>query len=162
MDLTKAINVYKYLESYSEEQKNNHELKINQTLLSQETVEKLKLLKEKVSIVVFSESYCPDCFVVVPILMKIAEQNNKINLYFMPRNGNENLLTEYTGKSRIPTIMVFSYEEELKGEYIEFPIILKKDMIGRISEEIDELIEKYRMCKYNDLVEKEIVTIVIG
>lgn len=157
IDLNKTMSYSQYLAGYTPEQASKQKDLYQQVILSEEVVEKIKVLQNKTNIVVFSEGFCPDCHVVIPFVVKIAEINNNIKLHFMNRTGNEQLLIDMTGEARIPTIMFFTEDMQPKGVYVEFPEALKERMSGNSIDEIKTVVNEYRQGKYNELIEAQIV-----
>lgn len=159
IDLNKSMSYEEYVKGYTQEQIESQEDKYKQALLSADNIRKVKELKSKVNILVFSEGYCPDCHVTIPFIMKMTELNENIQVYFMNKSGNEELLNEFTGDARIPTVMFFTENLEPKGVYIEFPEALKDIMSGKSMDGVKQLVKDYRNGLYNELIEKQIVDI---
>ena len=133
----------------------------NSTNISSITKESLKSLTSTVNVAVFSEGYCPDCIVTLPFIKRMAEENKNINLYCFPKTGYENFLEECTGDARIPTIITFDNEMNPKGAYVEFPKKLIDKMAPLKIEEKKNLINDYRLRKYNSFIEKELLDILL-
>ncbi|MCJ7687712.1 MAG: thioredoxin family protein [Clostridiaceae bacterium] len=133
----------------------------NSTNISLITKESLKSLTSTVNVAVFSEGYCPDCIVTLPFIKRMAEENKNINLYCFPKTGYENFLEECTGDARIPTIITFDNEMNPKGAYVEFPKKLIDKMAPLKIEEKKNLINDYRLRKYNSFIEKELLDILL-
>lgn len=130
------------------------------TKLSSSTKEKLNDLNQVVNVVVFSESYCPDCTVTVPFVKRIQEQNDNIKLFFFDRKGNEEIMEELTGDARIPTVVTFTEDMEPKGAYVEIPKAVLERLVEIGHEKQNELIQQYRSGKYNTYIEEDLVKIV--
>lgn len=159
IDVKDGLNFEEYLkkdEKYEVMYKKCYE----NTLLSEENIDKIKELKETVNIVIFSEGYCPDCAVTLPFLEKIQSYNKNIKIGIFPRSGNEQLIEEFTGDSRIPTVLSFSKNMEPKGAYVEVPEEVTTKLISSPSKERGNLIEDYRKGKYNNLIEEQLVKII--
>jgi thiol-disulfide isomerase/thioredoxin len=159
IDLGKTMSYDEYMKGYTAEQAAKQKEKYEQAMLSEAAVKKIEALKDKTKIIIFSEGFCPDCHVVIPFVTKAAETNDKIELHFMNRTGNEQLLADMTGEARIPTIMFFTEKMQPKGVYVEFPETLKEKMSGKSIEEIKSIVNEYRLGKYNELIETQIVEI---
>lgn len=126
---------------------------INITInLNNKTKDALKILNSKVKILLFAENYCPDCRIMVPFLEKIQMQNSNIAVYIFKRQGNEELLKEITGETSIPTALIYDDNMKLKGKYVEMPKKIKGTLLA---------VPKYRMGKYNDEIEEELLNMVI-
>ena len=133
----------------------------NSTNLSSGTKESLQDLTSTVNVAVFSEGYCPDCIVTLPFIKRMAEENKNIKLYCFPKSGYENFLEEYTGESRIPTIITFDEEMNPKGAYVEFPKKLLEKMTSLKIEEKKNLVNDYRQGKHNSIIEEELLDILL-
>ena len=113
--------------------------------LSLENINQIKKIKKPISIIVFSEPYCPDCTIGTTIINKIAKENPNISIRYYSREGNEELLMKYTKKTKIPSII------SNQKCYIEFP--QKIEPINQIK------IDQYRQGNYNAEVIKELIDI---
>ncbi|MDP4089572.1 MAG: thioredoxin family protein [Bacillota bacterium] len=161
IEIKEGMNKEQYMALHNCEESRELVEKINEINLSREIQARLKSIKEKVNIVVFSEGYCPDCKVVVPYLVRMAELNENIHIKYFLRKGNEELLQNLSGETRIPTVVTFDYNMNPKGIFVEVPAELKAEMSGKGLEDIKKLISQYREGKYNDLVEKSLLDIII-
>lgn len=159
LDLSKTLTFNDYLKNYPEEKRKVQCSILEKTKLSVETMDRIKKIDKPINMIVFTESYCPDCIVTLPFAKRISEANNNIRLYIMPLKGNEALLEEYAGEKRIPTVMTFKENMEPVGIYIEMPKALKERMIGMNEEERKRIIDDYREGKYNKLIEDELLNI---
>lgn len=159
-DLSGAFTFDEYVEKSTEEKRKVQMDALERTVLSDNAKNKIKQINEEINIVVFSESYCPDCVITLPFIKRIEELNNKIKMYMMPLKGNEAVLEECVGEKRIPTVMAFDSKMEPIGVYIEMPGALKEKMVGLSEAEIKSLIADYRQGKYNDLIESELLGII--
>lgn len=159
IDLSKGMNFEQYLDKNNESQREALLNAFERTELSKDTVDFVKSIKETVNIVIYSEGYCPDCVATLPFIKRMKDINDNINVSIFGLSGNEQLLEEYTGTSRIPTVMFFKENMEPKGVYIEIPKALLEKMVGMPSDRQKELIADYRAGKYNDLIEEELVGI---
>lgn len=162
LDLSKAYTFKEYLKNSSEEKRKLQMEVYDKIRLSKEGSIEVEEIKETINIIVFSESYCPDCVVTLPFIKRIEEKNTNVKMYMLPLKGNERLLIEYVGEKRIPTVMVFNSNMEPMGVYIEMPEKIKQK-IGFLSEEDKkEMIKEYRMGKYNNLIEEQLLDIIMG
>jgi hypothetical protein len=158
--LEETLTYEQYIEKASPEQRTAQQEAYGKTELSRNALKKAASLEQEVNAVIFSEGYCPDCVVVIPYLVKLAQKCDKLKLHFMSRSGNEELLQKITGECRIPTIVTFTKEMEPKGVYIEFPDTLKETMAGNSVEAVKAIVNEYREGKYNDLIEKHLLEII--
>jgi len=161
IDLSKGITFEEYLGKSKLEYGDMQLTTYNSTNLSSDTKQSLQNLTSIVNVAVFSEGYCPDCIVTLPFLKRMAQENKNINLYCFPKTGYENFLEEYTGASRIPTIITFDSEMNPKGAYVEFPKELLEKMIPLKIEEKKNLVNDYRLGKYNSIIEQELLDIIL-
>ena len=160
IDLSKGIDFQGYLDKCSEEQREKLLKAYEATSLSKETSNEVKNLNTKTNVIVFSEGYCPDCVVTLPFVEKMKEQNENIKVYYYGLQGNKELLEQFTGTARIPTVMSFSEAMEPKGAYIEVPVEIG-EKVARVSpDKQKEIILEYRQGKYNDLIEKDLLSII--
>jgi hypothetical protein len=159
-DLSKAYTFEEYVNNSTEEKRKIQMEALKKTILSDNAKKKISEINREINMVVFSETYCPDCVVTLPFIKRIEELNSKIKMYIMPLKGNEAVLDEYVGEKRIPTVMVFDSKMEPLGVYIEIPAALKEKMSGLSEDEIRSVIADYRQGKYNELIEAELLDII--
>lgn len=160
IDLSKGLDFQGYLNKNSEDENTKLLEVYNNTKLSKEAEETIKNLKEKVNVVVFSEGYCPDCVVTLPYVKKMQELNDNIKVFYFGRQGNSELLEAMTGTARIPTVITFTEDMKPKGAYIEAPQEVAEKLARASSDKQKEIIREYRQGKYNDLIEKELLSII--
>lgn len=161
-DLSNAFTFDEYLKNCSEEKRQLQKEAYDNIHLSKEGLKKIEEIKEVINVMVFSEGYCPDCVVTLPFVKRIEEKNPNVKMYIMPLKGNENILLECVGEKRIPTVMVFNKDMEPMGVYIEMPEKIKQKMVSLSEDGKREIIKEYRMGKYNNLIEEELLNIMIG
>lgn len=157
-NLNEAFSFEQYMSSLSE----HHKEVYKKTSLSQNTKEKLKGLSKKINMVVFTEGYCPDCTVTLPVVKRFQENNSNVNIYIMGIEANKEFLEENLGEARIPTVMAFDADMNPLGVYVEFPKDLKEKIIEANMEEKKLLIEDYRAGKYNSLIEEDFIDIIFS
>ncbi|MCX7903203.1 MAG: thioredoxin family protein [Caloramator sp.] len=159
MDLTKALSFEEYLNDLTEEQKEIYLKFYNNTFIDEKNIASIKNIKETLNLIVFSEGYCPDCLVTLPVIKRIMEINEKINVYIFKRYGNENMLLDMVGEARIPTILLFDKDLQPRDFYIEFPKEFKEKLVDLKEDEKKLYISQFRQGKYIKLIEKEIIKI---
>lgn len=159
--LPEGLTFEQYIQKTSEEQRIAQERAYIKTVLSGEVCEKVKGMKSNVNVIAFSEGYCPDCIVTLPFLKKMEELNSNIKVRILPMKGNEEMLKEFVGTTRIPTVLAFDSNMEPKGAYVEFPQVLSEMMVKLNIEERKELIKEYREGKYNHLIEEQLSNIIL-
>ncbi|WP_018249783.1 thioredoxin family protein [Orenia marismortui] len=157
LSLDDAISFKDFLNSSSNEYKEDQLRLCEDIELSNSAKRKVLEVETKIDLIVFSEIYCPDCRIVIPFLQQIEEINNNITIYIYPRKSYEDLMKEYTGTAKIPTILRVNSNNKSIGEFIEFPKKIKEEI--RLANEDDkkDLINRYRRGEYNQLIEKEIL-----
>jgi thiol-disulfide isomerase/thioredoxin len=160
IDLSNALDYQGYLNKNNQEEREKLVEAYEKTQLSREAVDAVKAINKKVNIVVFSEGYCPDCIVTLPFIKRMQNLNENLKVYYFGMKGNKELLEEYTGTSRIPTVMTFTEEMEPKGVYIEVPKVISEKMAKAPSDKQRELVLEYRQGKYNELIEEELIEII--
>ncbi|MPM51491.1 hypothetical protein SDC9_98240 [bioreactor metagenome] len=161
IDLTKGLSFNEYLEKQHQKYGDVQDKAYDETSLSQNTKEEVKKLEKPVHAAVFTEGFCPDCIVTIPFIQRMAEENPNLKLHFMPRTGFETFLEEAVGDARIPTIITFDENMNPKGAYVETPKGLRDKMVGLSGDEKKALVVDYRAGKYNNLVEKDLLEIIL-
>lgn len=159
MDLTQALSFEEYFNDLTEEQKKIYLEFYNNIFIDEKNIALIKNIKEIINLIVFSEGYCPDCLVTLPVIKRIMEINEKINVYLFKRNGNEKMLFDTVGEARIPTILLFDEDLQPRGFYIEFPKEFKEKLADLKEDEKKQYILQFREGKYIKLIEKEIIKI---
>lgn len=78
------------------------------TKLSPDVIAKLQSLKEQVTWVVITESWCGDAAQTLPIINKLAEATDKIHLKIVLRDENEELMDNFltNGSRSIPKLIM--------------------------------------------------------
>jgi thiol-disulfide isomerase/thioredoxin len=159
INLSKGLDFEGYLDKNTEEQKVKLLKAYDATRLSKDVEENIKALDKKVNVVVFSEGYCPDCVVTLPLVKRMEELSDNIKVFYYGMQGNKELLEEYTGTARIPTVMAFTEDMQPKGAYVEVPEEVANKVSKLPSDKQKEIIMEYRQGKYNDLIEKDLLSI---
>ena len=98
----------------------------NKTLkISDDTQNKIKQYNKKTTWLVLTESWCGDAAHIVPVINKVAELNNKINLRLVLRDENEELMNEFltNGGKAIPKLIALDEENKMIGEFGSRPSI---------------------------------------
>lgn len=161
IDFTKGLSFNEYLEKQHQKYGDVQDKAYETTELTTQTKDLVKALDKTIHAAVFTEGFCPDCIVTIPFIQRMAEENPNLKLHFMPRTGFEAFLEEAVGDARIPTIITFDGDMNPKGAYVETPKALRDKMIGLNNEEKKSLVVDYRAGKYNDLVEKDLLEIIL-
>ncbi|WP_372793136.1 thioredoxin family protein [Lutibacter sp.] len=103
--------------------------RLDKTLkVSDETKVSIDDLKNDFTFLVIAEGWCGDAAQIVPILNKIAEASNKINLKIVFRDENEELMNEYltNGGKSIPKIIILDSENNVINSWGPRPSIATK------------------------------------
>ncbi|WP_204260220.1 thioredoxin family protein [Caloranaerobacter azorensis] len=74
---------------------------LNKIRLSDELINKIKIIDKKIKVLVCAEIWCPDCMINVPVLAKMKEYNNNIDISIVEKNGNEDFFIKYSEEDRI-------------------------------------------------------------
>lgn len=114
---------------------------------------KIKDIKETF-LLVFAEPYCPDCRTLVAILENFSKLNNKINIKYISREENRDLLKSYSNEARIPTIIV-----DNKAKFIEFPVSFRLKLEDNSCDR-EQAIYDYRTGKYNKMIIESLINII--
>lgn len=161
LDFTKSLTFEDYLEKQQEKYGDVQNKAYANTSLSDSTKNNILNLNETIHVAVFSEGFCPDCIVTIPFIQRLKEENSNLKVHIFPRTGFEDFLTEAVGDSRIPTVITFDSSMAPKGAYVEMPKELSSKMASLTMDEKKSLISEYRSGKYNDLIEKNLLDIIL-
>lgn len=160
-DLNKGETLEKYLEKGEPEEVARVEVAFSRTSCSKEFEEAIRKA-DGVTLVVFTELFCPDSAALLPYLRRIGEINNQMRIIFYPVKGNEVLLKNVTGAGKIPTLMVLDKTGLPSGFYVEHPQIFKEHMAAVNGEARRNLLRDFREGKMGDLIEKDLVRLLKG
>lgn len=128
--------------------------------LSEESIEKIRAIKKKIKLILFAEVYCPDCRVFVPFIEKIRRENKNIEIEIKKRSGMEKEAEKEYGVTRIPTLLRPTASGYIKI-YEEFPEIVMEKLKKNGAGNTIQLIQEYRIGRYNKDIEKQIVERII-
>lgn len=122
---------------------------------------RIKSIHKKIKVLLFAESWCPDCIVSVPILVKMAKVNKNIEYTILPRKGYENFLNnyQYEGKPKIPTFVFYDENFNELGAFIEIPQKIKSIYEKGYQPDIITARREYREGKYSEVVADEFLRI---
>ncbi|MEG1001761.1 MAG: thioredoxin family protein [Clostridium sp.] len=153
-----GISYKKFLEDATEEQIEMINRGEILNTLSKEAREKIKKVKNNSRILVFSETRCGDAATAIPLLLKMNELNDKIDIEFFKYEENKEYLNKYIKETKIPTIVKVDSECNILGEYIEFP----KEIKDRLkNEEREIVINEFRSGKYSKKIEEDIIKLIL-
>ena len=126
---------------------------------SGEFVERVKSIDKNVKILICAEIWCPDCMINVPVVEKMRNMNNKIEISIVSREGNEEFFKKFNNgeKARIPTFIFYDEEFNLLGTFIERPRIVKEVYRTDNQTTIIVTMRKYRKGEYTEETLKDIL-----
>ncbi len=136
--------------------------------LTEETIAKLKDLKEPQTWLVLTEGWCGDAAQNLPVIHKIAEQNPNINLKLVLRDENLELMDEFltNGGRSIPKLIALDKENEVISTWGPRPTTATKMVVDYKNEHgsLDGEFKKdlqvwYNKDKGND-VQKDIISFI--
>lgn len=143
-----------YLKNGTEEEAYKQTRIIDEKLkLSNETEEKIKKIDKDINILAVAEVYCPDCRAVISFLEKFSRINDKIKIEYITREEAQHI--NITKVERIPTLFYHS-EDKVSLFLLEFPNVVREKMNNN-PENFDEIKMNFRLGKYNEEIEKELV-----
>ena len=98
------------------------------TKLSEETLAKIKDVKEPQTWLVITEGWCGDAAQNVPVIHKMAEENPNINLKIVLRDENLELMDEFltNGGRAIPKMIVLDNDKNVKNSWGPRPTVATK------------------------------------
>ena len=98
----------------------------------------------------------------IPFLLKLSELNKNIEVKFLRREGNEELLEELSGERKVPTFLILNEKGNTVRKYIEFPIGVKEILLNTDKEKVQDIIDNMRKGKYNNLIQEDIIRFLTG
>lgn len=99
--------------------------------LTEETLAKIKDVKEPQTWLVLTEGWCGDAAQNLPVINKIAEENPNINLKLVLRDENLELMDEFltNGGRSIPKLIALNKENEVINTWGPRPITATKMVV---------------------------------
>ncbi|HHD2753477.1 TPA: thioredoxin family protein [Clostridium perfringens] len=158
LDMKNGLTYEEYLKTATDEEREMIEEFFNRAVVSEEKINEINSIENKVDIAVFSITRCKDAASAIPFLIKLSENNKNINIKFWDREGNEEILEELTGAGRVPSILKIENGQVVKS-YIEFPKVLDEKINNNL-EEKENFVNDLRSNKYDKEIEKEIFNII--
>ena len=158
LDMKNGLTYEEYLKTATDEEREMIEEFFNRAVVSEEKINEINSIENKVDIAVFSITRCKDAASAIPFLIKLSENNKNINIKFWDREGNEKILEELTGAGRVPSILKIENGQVVKS-YIEFPKVLDEKINNNL-EEKENFVNDLRSNKYDKEIEKEIFNII--
>lgn len=106
--------------------------RLDKTLqLTEETLAKIKDVKEPQTWLVLTEGWCGDAAQNLPVINKVAEENPNINLKLVLRDENLELMDEFltNGGRSIPKLIALNQENEVINTWGPRPTIATKMVV---------------------------------
>lgn len=119
-------------------------------------------LKKDIKILVITSTRCKDSATIIPFLIKLSQFNEHIEVKFLLKKDNEELLSKLSGEMKLPTIMVMDSDNNVIRKFIEFPKGVKDILINSQKEKTQEIIDEMRNGKYNDLIQLDLIKFITG
>lgn len=161
LDFEKALSFEEYIKKQHDKYGDVQDKTYANTELSKDAKDKIKTLDGIVHAAIFTEGFCPDCIVTIPFVQKLSEENENLKIHLFPRTGYEDFLEEAVGCKNIPTVITFTEDMTPKGAYVEMPKELTEKLPTVSIDEKKAITNDYRSGKYNDLIEKNILDIIL-
>lgn len=161
LDFNKALSFEKYVEKQHDKYGNIQDKTYVNTELSSNAKEKIKRLDKVVHAAIFTEGFCPDCIVTIPFVQRLAEENSNLKVHLFHRTDFEGFLEKAVGCINIPAVITFTEDMDPKGAYVEMPKELVEKLPIISNDERKVLVAEYRSGKYNNLIEKDLLDIIL-
>ena len=128
--------------------------RLDKTLkLSPDTQTATEQLKNSFSFLVISEGWCGDAAQILPVLNKIAESSNKIDLKIVFRDENEELMNNFltNGSKSIPKIIIVDSNNRVISSWGPRPSIATKMVLDYKEKNggLDDVFKKDLQLWYN-------------
>ncbi|WP_069651033.1 thioredoxin family protein [Caloranaerobacter ferrireducens] len=136
---------------------------LNKIKLNDDLINKVKSIDKKIKVLVCAEIWCPDCMINVPVLEKIRQYNDNIDISIVEKDGNEDFFIKYSEEDRvkIPTFVFFDENFKELGSFVEHPKKIK-DIISKGNQpNIIVAMRKYRKGEYAEETLKDILEILL-
>lgn len=150
-----GITFNQFVESITPAQKEGFVSIYEKTLIPKEIIDDAVTFKGY-NIVAFSEGWCSDCMYNLPVLAKLTELAQGLNLTILYRDENIEEAKEY-GIEKIPTFIFFDPQWNYIGRWVERPESVKKILMDRNEETLLKLKSDYADGKYGKDVLLEII-----
>lgn len=119
-------------------------------------------INKPVRLLVITSTRCKDSATIVPFLIKLSQFNENIEVKFLLKNNNEDLLSNICGESNIPAILVLDKDNNVDRKFIEFPKGVKELLINNLPEKTKDIIDEMRGGKYNPLIQEDLIRLITG
>lgn len=134
----------------------------NNIKFNEDLIKRIKKVNKKINILACAEIWCPDCMINVPVLKKMKDHNQNINISIVPKEGNEDVFKNYavSGGIRIPTFIIYDENFNELGSFIEYPKEIKNVMNSGNQPKVIVAKRKYRKGEYAEETLKDILNII--
>ena len=133
----------------------------NGVQFDEDLISRIEAIDKKINVLVLAEIWCPDCMVNVPVLERIRQISEELNISIIRREGNEKYFEEYSvgGAVKIPTFIFLNEAFKEIGCFIERPSIVKNIYDSDSQAKIIVAIKKYRNSEYTAEKDDDILNI---
>ena len=159
IDFEKGYSLEEYFTKGYEEERDRQRRACERTVYSEAFEDAVKKVKKTVMLAAFAEIYCPDTVVVMPFVKRMTDLNPLVRLGVFERDPYMKEMEAMTGTARIPTLLFFDEEMNLRGKYVELPDGLKDKMKDADPGERSAMGLDYRRGKYNALIQEQLAEI---
>ncbi|KNF07948.1 hypothetical protein CLPU_10c00020 [Gottschalkia purinilytica] len=135
---------------------------LDKITFEEEYINKIKSIKHKVNILVCAEMWCPDCMINLPVIQKMKQYNNNIEISIIEKEGNEEFFKEFcpSEKIKIPTFIIYDENFKELGTFIEHPKALKEIVAKGNEPNIIVCMRKYNKGEYAQETLKDILEVI--
>lgn len=158
IDFVQGCSYGEYLLGGYEEERDRQLKAQEHTVYAPAFEDAARRVNRSVKVAAFAEIYCPDTVVAMPFIRRMTELNPRIEVFIFERTPYEDILQEYTGTARIPTLLFFSEEGKLLGSYVEHPAALKREMEDDPENKNARVVD-LRRGKYNEMIQEELTAL---
>lgn len=125
-------------------------------------ISRLKNINKKINILVCAEIWCPDCMINVPVLKKMKDYNDNINISIVAKEDNEEVFKKHAvaGGIRIPTFVIYDEKFNELGSFIEYPKEIKNIVNSGNQPKVIIAKRKYRKGEYAEETLKDILNVI--
>ena len=134
----------------------------DQGQILEEGLKDIVTLNKPVRILVITSTMCKDSATILPFLVKLSQFNDNINVKFLLKKDNEELLNKLSSDMKIPTILALDNNNNVIRKFVEFPKGLKEILINNPKEKTQEIIDEMRRGKYNNLIQLDLIKFITG
>lgn len=160
MDINKGMNLEEYFNLASQNEKEKEDILYKEVVISREYINILKNIEEEISLMAFTAHYCPDCHITIAVLRKMMDYTDKIKLYIFDGEKYGEDMETLIGSTRIPAIVSYNKDMSPRGLYLEVPEKIGEKIPGLKALERLKLIKEYREGKYNELIYKQLISMI--